>query len=70
MALSSEVLSALIRARLVTYPWCTDNEELTQLCDAIAVSVVSHVVAAAVVNPTGLLAPSGGGAVTGAGSIT
>lgn len=43
----------------------------TDLCDAIAAAVVSHITANAVVNPLGLVAPGGaGGPVTGVGSIT
>lgn len=72
MALSSSVLSAAIRSAIIAKPaiQALDNPALTDLCDAIAGAVVSHITSAAVVVPTALVAPSGGGPVTGVGSIT
>lgn len=73
MALSSSVLSAAIRSAIIAKPaiQALDNAALTDLCDAIAGAVVTHITGAAVVVPTALLAPPGtsGGPVTGTGSI-
>jgi hypothetical protein len=72
MALSASTLSALMRAKLLAAPDtnATDGEALTAMCDALAEAVVEHVTAAAVVVPTLLVAPLGGGPVTGTGSVT
>lgn len=43
-------LSATIKAALLSDPNVRDNESLDQLCDAIASSVVTHIVANALVN--------------------
>ena len=51
-----------------------DNAALTDFCahlaQAIAGAVVDHIKSSAVVTPTLLVAPSGGGAVTGTGKVT
>jgi hypothetical protein len=72
MALSASTLSAAMRAALLSNPdtGATDGEALTAMCDAIADAVVAHVVASAVVVPTLLVAPPGGGPVTGTATIT
>jgi hypothetical protein len=75
VALSSAVLSGEIRALMLSGPTgATDNPALTALCDAIAQAVVAHIQSAAVVAvpSAGLIAPVGGGPVTGAaiGTIT
>jgi hypothetical protein len=72
MALSSSALSALIRSKLLADPatGIVDNAALAPFCDAIAQAVIEHVTAAAVVMPTLLVAPSGGGPVTGTGVVT
>lgn len=46
-----------------------DSAALQKLCDGIAAGVVDYLVANAVVLPTLLVAPSGGGPVTGTGGI-
>lgn len=81
MALSSSVLSGLIRTALAptadgtgNTSHAVDNAQLTALCDAIAGAVVSHIQAAAVVAvpALGLIAPPGtvGGPVTGSATGT
>lgn len=51
-----------------------DNPALTLFCQnlavAIATAVVAHIQSSAVVVPTALAAPSGGGPVTGTGTVT
>jgi hypothetical protein len=61
-----------MRAAILATPavGAVDGPALTGLCDAIASSVVTHVVAAAVVVPTLMVAPTGGGPVTGTGVVT
>lgn len=68
MALSATVLRDAIRANLVSRGWAEDNPELTEFCSDIASAIVSHIVASAVVAvpSVGLVAPGGGGPVTGA----
>lgn len=83
MALSSSVLSGMIRAAICPNPdpetgidpnsLAVDGPQLTALCDAIASAVVSHIQAAAVVSGEieGVSAPDiSGGAVTGTCSGT
>lgn len=71
MALSTPTLSAAMRAAMLAEPSISaiDGPALTAFCDALAGAIVTHITANAVVNPTALVAPSGGGPVTGAGSI-
>jgi len=72
MALSSTVLSAAIQANLLANgdSNAVAGDALTALCDEIAAAVVTHLTSAGVVLPTALVAPSGGGPVTGTGTIT
>jgi hypothetical protein len=72
VALSASVLSAAIRAGILAEPSIggIDGTALTKLCDAIASAVVTHITGAAVVLPALLVAPPGGGPVTGTGVIT
>lgn len=72
MALSASGLSAALKAKLLANgaTLAQDSSALQALCDEIAAAVVEHVTANAVVIPTLLVAPSGGGPVTGTGSIT
>jgi hypothetical protein len=71
MALSATVLSAALRAALISKgEGITDNAATTALCDAIAEAVVAHITANAVVLPVLLVAPPGGGPVTGTGVVT
>lgn len=69
MPLSSDALSAAIRANLVALPGIVDNASLTAFCTAIASAVVAHITSSAQVVPTALVAPTGGGPVTGTGTI-
>ena len=71
MALNASTLSSLIKADiLANVPSANEDTVAVQkLSDAIADSVVAHIQAAAVVTTdvpgAGLVAPSGGGPVTG-----
>lgn len=47
-----------------------DNATFQKLCDGIASAVIAHFKANGVILPTALVAPAGGGAVTGTGTIT
>ena len=68
--MNAATLSSALRAKLVLRAWAPDNAALTELCDDIAAAVVEHITASAVVVPTALVAPSGGGPVTGTGTVT
>lgn len=73
MALSTSVLSGLIRTKMLAKGAplnAQDGQALTDMCDAIAEAVVQHVTGDGVVLPTLLVAPNGGGPVTGTGTIT
>jgi hypothetical protein len=72
MALSAATLSAAMKAALLANPstQAIDNAALTAVCDAIAQSVVSHITASAIVLPLLMVAPPGGGPVTGTGVVT
>jgi hypothetical protein len=71
MALSASVLSAAIKANLLANEdsQVVDNDALQAMCDEIGAAVVAHVTGAGVVMPTALVAPAGGGPVTGTGTI-
>jgi len=71
MTLSASTLSAAIRSGLLANPdsGAQDTDALTALCDEIGAAVVAHITAAGVVLPTALVAPTGGGPVTGTGTI-
>ena len=72
MALSASVLSAAIRADVLAKgtTGARDDPAFTDLCDALAAAVVTHITSAGVVVPVLLVAPPGGGPVTGTGVIT
>lgn len=69
MALSAATLGTAIRSAL-TSNGAADNAATTALANAIATAVVDHIKNNAVVVPTLLVAPGGGGPVTGTGTIT
>lgn len=70
MALNAAALAADIEGRFTAlYPGLDDEDRLsalTALCEAI----VTHITTNALVMPTALVAPTGGGPVTGTGTIT
>ena len=72
MPLNATVLAAAMRANLLADPTiqAIDGAPLTAMCSAIASAVVSHLTTVGVVVPTALIAPSGGGPVTGVGTLT
>lgn len=71
MPLNAPRLSAAIRVGLLGNgaSEATDNAALTAMCDAIATAVIAEITTNAVVVPTVLVAPPGGGPVTGTGSV-
>ena len=72
MALSGSALSALMRTAMLANPaiQAIDGPGLTAMCDALAGAVVAHLTTSGVVLPLLLVAPPGGGPVTGTGTIT
>jgi hypothetical protein len=66
MPLNSPTLSAAMRAAMLAAPAlnAVDGPELTALCDAIASTVVAHIVAAGVVTVV-TACPAGAGTGTG-----
>jgi hypothetical protein len=70
MALSSSRLSAAIRAKLVARAFGLDNTAMTQFCDDLASAIITEITANATVLPVLLVAPPGGGPVTGTGLVS
>jgi len=72
MALNATTLGDAIKAALLAdaETGAIDNAALTKTCTAIASAVVSHITTSAVVLPALLVAPPGGGPVTGTGVVT
>lgn len=71
MALSAGAISTEIKTQLSAYAWFrASSTEGQQLCDAIGLAVYNVLTAQATVTPTLLVAPPGGGPVTGTGVIT
>lgn len=63
-------LSAAIKSNLTSRGWIrAGSTELQQFCDDLAGAIVAYIQANASVLPTLLVAPSGGGPVTGTGTI-
>jgi hypothetical protein len=71
MPLNAATLATAIKAGLLANPatGAQDNAALAATCTAIASAVVSHITASAVVLPLLLVAPPGGGPVTGTGKV-
>ncbi len=72
MSLDVTRLSAAIKSGLLgnSNAQAVNNAALTALCDQIAAAVVAEITGHAVVLPTLLVAPGGGGPVTGTGTIS
>lgn len=71
MALSQATLATKIQAEIVAqFGAPADASTLQKFANAIAKAVVDEIQANAVVNPTALVAPGGGGAVTGTGTVS
>jgi len=71
MSLSASALSSAIKTNLTARAWFRGSAvEAQQFCDDLAGAIVAHITANALVIPTALVAPPGGGAVTGTGTIT
>jgi hypothetical protein len=74
MALSAPRLSLAIKTAFLARSWIANGPELTQFCDDLATAIITEITGNAVVPVpgTGLVAPVGGGPVTGAavGSVT
>lgn len=67
MALDANALALDLTAALVAGSPITTPAQLAQI---LADAVVSHIKDNAVVMPTALVAPAGGGPVTGTGTVT
>lgn len=72
MALTKASLSGKIETRIkAEYGGNPDDAALLKkFCDAVAEAVVDEITSNAVVMPTSMTAPNGGGAVSGTGTIT
>lgn len=71
MSLSASGLSSAIKTNLTARNWFNGSAAAAQqFCDDLAGAIVAHITANAVVVPTALVAPNGGGPVTGTGTIT
>lgn len=69
--MSTSRLAASIKAKLLAAPaGAVDNAALQAMVTAFAEAIVEEVTANASVVPTALVAPNGGGPVTGTGSVT
>jgi len=70
MSLSASRLASAIRTAFSAYAWWDDSAPMAaEMANAIAQAVVTEITGHAVVNPLGLIAPNGGGPVTGTGSV-
>ena len=71
MALSQATLAAKIVAEITALYGAPQNATILQnFANALAKAIVDEIQANAVVLPTALVAPNGGGAVTGTGTVT
>lgn len=70
MPMTPVSLAARIRAQLVALPFIAPNADLDSYCLAIATATIAEITANGTVMPTALVAPSGGGPVTGTGKVT
>lgn len=70
MALVASAVSARLKNKLLAFDWIADNAALTELCDAIAETVVEELQTNAIVSPAGVPPMSNsGGPVAGFGKI-
>jgi len=71
MGLDAARLSLAIKTGMLANPnsYAVDNPALTAMCDEIAQAVIAEIVSFGVVLPLLLVAPPGGGPVTGTGTI-
>jgi hypothetical protein len=75
MPMTSAGMSAAIQAQLETIGWswagnAAYQAQVQAFCNALADAIVPYIQTNATVVPTALVAPSGGGPVTGVGTIT
>ena len=71
MPMTSGGLSAVIKANLTARGWFRGTSvEAQQFSDDLASAIVGYLQANATVVPTLLVAPPGGGPVTGTGTLT
>lgn len=72
MTMNATTLSTTMRAAMLATPaiGAVDGPALTALCDAISTTVVAHITTLAVVAPALMVAPVGGGPVTGTGTVS
>ena len=61
----------LVKASLSLQGWVKPGPELDALCQSIAGTIITYILANATVTPNALIAPGGsGGPVTGTGKVT
>jgi hypothetical protein len=75
MPMTNAGMSAAIQAQLTSIGWswagnAAYQAQVQEFCDALAEAIVGYIQANATVVPTALVAPSGGGPVTGVGTVT
>lgn len=73
MALNASILSMLARAEILSRPGiqALDNSGLTDLCDALAAAVITHITTAGVVTvPLGVPVATAGTALAQTGATT
>lgn len=70
MPLVPASMASDIKTQLTLLPFVVAGAELDAFCLAIATGIITNLVANAVVVPTSLVAPPGGGPVTGVGNLT
>ncbi len=70
MALDGTTLGFAIKTALIATGSVTPGPPLDAFAAAIATAVVEHIKNNALVTPTLLVAPPGGGPVTGTGTVT
>lgn len=71
MPMTSAGLSAVIKSNLTSVNgFRASSTEGQAFCDQLAAAIVGYIQANATVLPTALVAPGGGGPVTGVGTVT
>ena len=71
MPMTGAGLSAAIKTALSARGWFNKNDpSAQQFCDDLANSIITYITSNATVLPTLLVAPNGGGPVTGTGVVT
>lgn len=70
MPLTASSLKGKLETEIGNVLDIADSDQLADVCEAIANAVIDEITSNAVVPSTGLVAPVGGGPVTGATTVT